>query len=416
MLGIKCECGSENIKFNGNLIDKKKIIGKVIKCFQCHKETDFRYEKLLSQIDLSILTRFEKAYAVCPEIFNDPEAISLVQKLKTENEFLKTSHSRMQTENKSLLRASYVVDKVIKEFGEALSSIKLDKVDFRVNINTVANQKNNLNNILMFSDIHFSEVVEAYKVNGINEYNIGIAKERILTLLKENLKHARYTGANFLYIFMLGDIVSGIIHEELRETNESLIIPALLDIYKYLISLLDQYKSQYDMVIIYAVVGNHGRLTEKKKCKNKVQDNFEYLFYKMMETYFAKDSKIKMVVSESPTLIARVGDLSWFLNHGDTFKTSGNFLGLPIQGVARDIIKENAMFQDIGESIDAVAMAHFHKPCFFYSLDNKPIYINPSVIGGTDYSIYDLHNSFPPGQWSLVFDENKMKSQRIIYI
>lgn len=76
---------------------------------------------------------------------------------------------------------------------------------------------------------------------------------------------------------LAGDMVSGIIHDELKETNEYAITETLV----YYVEQVAVYKvtcSEYDKISIPCVVGNHGRLTPKVKYKGSVKDNFDYLF------------------------------------------------------------------------------------------------------------------------------------------
>ena len=85
---------------------------------------------------------------------------------------------------------------------------------------------------LFASDWHWGEVVRPAEIGGVNEYNLAIAHKRAKNMLEvstklltQHLSSARYPG---ICLVLGGDMLSGDIHEELTETNEVPMIPAML--------------------------------------------------------------------------------------------------------------------------------------------------------------------------------------------
>lgn len=345
----------------------------------------------------------------------EKEVIDIEQKPEKEKEGIKHLKHKIKILEKELnhyRRKNYLAKKIINSISKEIPNVIKDEVNININVNILS--KNRLNNILAFSDLHFGEIVFKEQVNNMNEYNTEIAKKRVYKLFIKNLKTVKYTGADIFYLFMLGDLLTGIIWEELKENSEKPITVLLLDLYKFLISLIDEYKSNFDKVIIAGVVGNHGRLEKQKKFKNKGVESFEYILYKMIEEYYRKEDNIEVITTESPSNIISVDEMKWYIAHGDGFRGGNNFLGLPAQTASRDLQKEMNMYFKTDQSFDAVIIGHFHNAGVVHSIFNKPLIFNPSIIGATEHSLNEYHNSFYPSQYSFITDEKEIKYKSLI--
>ena len=117
------------------------------------------------------------------------------------------------------------------------------------------------------SDLHVGDNVDLEQMAGLNQYDIDIFNKRLYGWATQllNLVELRRNVAPIdeLVIPMLGDMVSGDIHEELARTNidncmEQMIRGANL-ISQALLLLTPHFKK----ITIPCVVGNHGRMTRK---------------------------------------------------------------------------------------------------------------------------------------------------------
>jgi len=136
---------------------------------------------------------------------------------------------------------------------------------------------------LFLSDIHFDEYVDPAQVGFVNEFSREIATKRIqhtfntsIDILFNRTKNPSYDG---MIIALGGDMLSGNIHEELAETNEDAIQRSLLALTDLLIDGIELHLKHFKKIFIPCVVGNHGRHHKKKRMKNKVFDNYEWLIY-----------------------------------------------------------------------------------------------------------------------------------------
>jgi hypothetical protein len=116
---------------------------------------------------------------------------------------------------------------------------------------------------LFASDWHWGEVVDPEQINGVNKFNLRIAHarakklvERSIDLLKNHMVNPTYPGI----VFPLGgDMVSGDIHDELRESNELATIPTVLDLLEVLCASVKALADAFGHVHVPCVTGNHGR-------------------------------------------------------------------------------------------------------------------------------------------------------------
>ena len=86
--------------------------------------------------------------------------------------------------------------------------------------------------VLCWSDLHAAEKVFTDQVHGLNEYGWEIMLERHDALRRSVLsfKENRPYPIARLRILGLGDMVSGDIHDELRETNEMILMETALQL------------------------------------------------------------------------------------------------------------------------------------------------------------------------------------------
>jgi hypothetical protein len=177
---------------------------------------------------------------------------------------------------------------------------------------------------LFLSDIHHGETVFPAQVNGANQFNPEISRKRLERVFKKTIYLIEnvFTKADYpgIVLAMGGDMVSGNIHEELRETNEIPIFDAVLDLADILEAGIKMLRARFKHVFIPCVVGNHGRLDKKPRAKHGPHDNFEYILYHYLASRFKDDDRVTFMVSDSFTCHYRIYGTRYLLTHGDCFK------------------------------------------------------------------------------------------------
>ena len=251
-------------------------------------------------------------------------------------------------------------------------------------------------NVLPISDLHYGEVVQPQISFGFNKYNPEIAEHRLAKLFEENYKFSTLYGCDELHILMLGDLISGEIHDELRETNAYTAPKCVSCLNSYLIGLILEYAKLYKRVIISCVVGNHSRTGKKLQSKNRSQDNYEHIIYSTIKDRCEAEAKnIKVEFDDEATvLITQIGNQRWMLEHGDRYNGS--------QAAAGAI---NTVLRKIGTDLrhnhaDVSIMGHWHVGAEG-AIDAREdgnmtkVYINPSVVGPDEFATTVLHAYYP---------------------
>ena len=237
----------------------------------------------------------------------------------------------------------------------------------------------------MLSDTHYDEVVKPEEINYANAYNRAIATERTERYFNAlvKLRRVHLSGINIdgLVLMMAGDMVSGVIHEELSATNEYAITDSLVYYAGLLTAGIEMLLEHYKKLMIPCVVGNHGRLTPKVKYKGAVQDNFDYLLYMMIAERFRSSKHAQFYIPVSPDALFPVLNTGMCLYHGQEFK-GGNGWGGAVMPIMKGDARKRARYASMKQPYDVLCTAHYHTRKFLGGQ-----VMNGSLIGPNDYSV-----------------------------
>ena len=252
--------------------------------------------------------------------------------------------------------------------------------------------------MLMLSDLHLDEIVEPEEVDGLNAYNRTIAVMRMKRWSQNVIKMARHHLAGMKYdgvVLMLGgDIFSGDIHEELKETNEDTMLGSLLYWAEQIASAIDLLADEFKKVHIAAVAGNHGRTTRKPRAKLRARTNFDWLLAKMLERHFANDRRITFQIPESSDALISVYDTHHLLTHGDQTQGGGSIGGI-YPPIMRMRARKAQRYLATGASFQTLWLGHWHQ-----YLPSPSMVVNGSMKGYDEYA-YVSNFSFEQPQQAL---------------
>ena len=243
---------------------------------------------------------------------------------------------------------------------------------------------------LLASDWHWGEVVDPRQVNGVNEYNIGIAQDRAkvmvettVELLKEHIKHKQYPGIVFA---LGGDMVSGDIHEELSVSNEKEIMPTVLDLWATLAWCIDTLAKEFGNVFVPCVTGNHGRNTHKIRAKGRNFTSFDWLVYQFLAKRFENDKRVKFHIPDGSDAHYQLYNHRYVLTHGDQFRGGDGMIGA-LGPIIRGDHKKRSRNSQIDMDYDTLLLGHWHQ-----LIQLQRLIVNGSLKG---YDEYAYQNNFP---------------------
>ena len=226
-------------------------------------------------------------------------------------------------------------------------------------------------------------MVRAEEVRGTNAYDPEVAERRAKRTLSSaldlltNYERGPWEGSVLL---LLGDIVNGIIHEELRDTALTSVTRDVVTVLPILRDYIDAFASTFGKVHVACVAGNHGRLTQNKRFKGAQEQNFEWLLYHFLASLFATDTRVSFQIADSPDIELDILGTRFLLTHGDRFNGGGGIGGIwsPImRGVARAQQRETTW----RSRFDYMVMGHWHQLIF-----GSQFIINGAMKGYCEYA------------------------------
>ena len=219
----------------------------------------------------------------------------------------------------------------------------------------------------IWSDWHWGEVVRRDETGGANAFNRRIAHQRVEGLVNNTIAllrnyagtHPEYPG---IWVCLGGDMISGSIHEELRETNWGTVEEQALEVGDAIAGGLLRMAEEYGTVHVPCVVGNHGRKAHRPPAKAKVRENREYGVYKSLQRQFAGDPRFHFYVPEETDFFFTVYGHRFLLTHGDSLGVKGGDGIIGALGpITRGTIKVAASERQIGRDFDTLIMGHWHQ-------------------------------------------------------
>lgn len=251
---------------------------------------------------------------------------------------------------------------------------------------------------LLLSDFHWGEVVNPKEINGVNRFNLEIARARLKRTVQKTIKLLRLLDPKMRYpgivVPLAGDMVTGDIHEELTATNELPTIPTVLDLYEHLVPALQLFADTFGNIFVPCVSGNHDRNTRKTYSKLRNHTSFGWLLYQMLAKKFAGDARVTFYIPDGSDAYYRVAGLRFGLTHGDQFRGGDGIIG-HIGPVMRGDQKKRARNQAVSMPYDLLQMGHWHT-----YLQTARILTNGSLKGYDEYA-YQNNFGFEPPQQAL---------------
>jgi hypothetical protein len=219
--------------------------------------------------------------------------------------------------------------------------------------------------VTMWSDWHLGEVVTKAEVNGVNEYNMTVARERVERLFSvtEKLCVENHTGVYpGIVVNLTGDMVSGGLHPELLATDELEALPAALTATDWIAGGIARLADKFGHVYAPIVPGNHGRNTHRPEFKRYYRKNYDWLIAQMLVRHFADDPRVQFDIRPSNEVLYRVFGQRYLLLHGDMLGVKGGdgIIGA-IGPIMRGEVKKSGAYSTQGTPFDKMLCGHYHQ-------------------------------------------------------
>lgn len=219
--------------------------------------------------------------------------------------------------------------------------------------------------MLLVSDWQWGETISPERIGGFNEFNPRIAEERVRMMVAKTIElsfvHRGKKTYPGIYYLRGGDMISGEIHDDLRESNSLQAVPSVRDLVRVEAWAIRELKKRFGRVHVKSVPGNHGRTTEKPRSKRDAEDNFDVLSHFWLESIFAADKDVTFDAPASGDALFTVYGYNFCMTHGDRIGSSGGmgFLGA-VATITRGMKKTFDYYATLGYIIDYLLIGHFH--------------------------------------------------------
>ena len=261
------------------------------------------------------------------------------------------------------------------------------------------------------SDTHIGEYVDNDQMMGMNVYSFDIFNKRLSGWTSQLLQlvnlRRNFAPIDNIIIPMLGDMISGDIHDELARSNldncmEQMIRGANL-IAQALMTLAPHFKT----ITVPCVVGNHGRMTRKPPMKDKYMD-WDYMLYQWVAVFCKEQENITFSIPKSYINMFDVNNHRILIMHGDSVSGAGSNVSITkaitsLRGVFQ--YKKNYEIESglgylyDGEPLnfDSAMIGHFHR-IDEIDIGTGELHIVGCMKGPDEFALQRLHTATKPKQ------------------
>lgn len=254
--------------------------------------------------------------------------------------------------------------------------------------------------VLLWSDCHASEVVSPVETLGLNAYNWDIMQARLRRLADGVRSHRDHYGtkARHLVICSLGDQLTGVIHEELAQTNDTTFSDSMVRFGEEGAQwIVEEFGDVFDRIDVHVIPGNHPRFSKKPRHKLSY-DNGDYVAGHIMRIALRNTPNVTVNVPRANKALIEVCGRRILLMHGDGVRST--MVGVPWGGIMRRSERLKALFDLVDEKPDHIFCGHFHTAEI---ADDFSIVVNGSLKGVDEYGIDEHGGGKPPVQLLAAF-------------
>lgn len=242
--------------------------------------------------------------------------------------------------------------------------------------------------IISMTDLHTGIEIDNY----FNKFNEDVLRERMNNYLDKIFEVKLRHGSENAYV-ILSELVSGIIHTELRIENNQNLIDQFLTAANYISQFLSELSYRFEEVNVYMCPGNHSRISPKKEDSLK-GENIDHLAIPFLEAKLQNFENIKFHnnnIEESIAMFSVRGNIV-MASHGDK-DSPGNV-----------VQKFTLMF---GMRPALVYLGHRHTNAMTTVYDTKVI--QSGCMSGSDNYCMDKRLKNKPEQTISVVTENGLE-------
>lgn len=257
--------------------------------------------------------------------------------------------------------------------------------------------------IACLSDVHIGELVRPEQVQGLNQYNMEIARQRMdeffSKIVKLTEKERQDVEIRELILFLGGDIIDGALHLDTIMANDvSEPMMQAVAAQNWIESGLLHLESHFDKITIVCKDGNHGRVTHRIHHASRQGNSLEWFMFhtlagRLPQFNWINDTALHTYVD---VYKGHPGGKTIRFHHGDTISFGG------VNG-PYTYLNRRAMQWNKGRQADIDVMGHLH----MYRVNPIGWVLNGSVVGYNPFAISLGAEYEPPTQAFFLIDKKR---------
>jgi hypothetical protein len=288
-----------------------------------------------------------------------------------------------------------------RERADALVQLRGIKASTRPLTKSVKAKKHSATMVVLLSDWHVEERVDPETVNGLNDFSLDVADQRIAELserLAVMLEHERrLANIDRVVLWLGGDFLSGHIHDDTAEMAQLAPLAATRWAGERLRGFIDTVADNAAEVVVATSSGNHGRSTEKLRIGTEMEHSFEQHLYLTMSAAETRRN-VRWQVGASYLNVVDLDGFRVRFHHGHAIRYGGG-----VGGITIPTNKAIAAWDAI-DKVNLTCFGHWHQ---FSWLRAGRYVSNGSLIGHSAYAVRIKAAYEPPCQAAVVIDHGR---------
>ncbi|KKN89768.1 hypothetical protein LCGC14_0236140 [marine sediment metagenome] len=212
------------------------------------------------------------------------------------------------------------------------------------------------------ADWHIGEQIDEGEVEGFNAFNYAIAERRVDFLAdkvaKWVLTERHGHKINELHVPIMGDMITGNIHDELIAYAEFPLPEAVVKASHLISRFLTVQAGIFPNVVVHQLkVDNHSRLTKKKGSKHRGTNSWNHVIGELCRQMLRDHKNVKWISHDAQKAEVDIAGQRYLADHGDSIRA---YMGLPYYGFAREDGREALKRMRVGKRFDDRLRAHWH--------------------------------------------------------
>lgn len=305
----------------------------------------------------------------------------LIQELAKQE--VKTRDER--NELKRVIREEARKESYKEQILRAISEYQCNPLEYDDNKQFTGILKTDNDLIISCTDIHAGIEIDNY----FNKFDENVLRDRFNQYLDKIFEVQLRHGSENAYV-ILSELVSGIIHNELRIENNQNLIEQFLTVTDYISQFLSELSYHFNNVNVYICPGNHSRISPKKDDSLK-GENIDHLVIPFLEAKLQNFKNItfnRNTIEESIAMF-NVRNNVVMASHGDKDSPS-------------NVVQKFTLLFGIRPSL--VYLGHRHTNGLTTVYNTK--IVESGTMAGTDNYALDLRLHSKPSQTISVITEN----------